>query len=328
MGTRMPFKALIVGLGQIGMGYDLLLDVGHIYSHARAFTMHPDFELIGGVDPDVERRAAFERAYACPAYAGIGAALAAQAPDVVAIAAPTPYHQAALMEVLEHAHPQAILCEKPLAYDLGTAQAMVDACASKGVALYANYIRRSDPGAIEVGRRIAAGLIEAPLKGVVWYSKGLRHNGSHFLNLLEYWLGPALKTAVIQPGRALQDGDVEPDLDIVFERGRAVFLAAREENFSHYTVELIAANGRLRYENGGTRIEWQPAAKDGRLDGYTRLAEQPEVIPSDMARYQWHVAEQIAAALQGKEAQLCSGAEALASLRSIAGLCCTDIVRA
>lgn len=316
----MPFKALIVGLGQIGMGYDLSLDAECIYSHARAFTTHPNFELIGGVDPDAERCAAFERAYACPAYASIGAALAAQVPDVVAIATPTYAHQPALMEVLEHSRPLAILCEKPLAYDLDAAQAMVDACASKGVALYVNYIRRSDPGAVEVGRRIAAGAIEAPLKGVVWYSKGLRHNGSHFLNLLEYWLGSVLKTAVIQPGRALPDGDSEPDLDITFERGRAVFLAAREEDFSHYTVELMAANGRLRYEQGGARIEWQPVAKDGRLDGYKRLAELPEEIPSDMGRYQWNVADQFAAALQGRTAQLCTGVEALASLSGIAAL--------
>ncbi|MBK7563237.1 MAG: Gfo/Idh/MocA family oxidoreductase [Propionivibrio sp.] len=307
----MPFKALIVGLGQIGMGYDLSLDVEHIYSHARAFTMHPDFELVGGVDPDVERRDAFERAYACPAYTGIDAALAAQTPDVVAIAVPTPHHQAALMEVLEHARPQMILCEKPLTDDPGTAQSMVDACASRAVTLYVNYIRRSDPGAIEVGRRIACGLIEAPLKGVVWYSKGLRHNGSHFLNLLEYWLGPVGKMAEIQPGRLLKDGDAEPDLDITFERGRAVFLAAREEDFSHYTVELVAANGRLRCERGGARIEWQPIAKDERLDGYTRLSDLPEVIPSDMGRYQWHVADQLAAALQGRVAQLCTGTEAL-----------------
>lgn len=316
----MPFKALIVGLGQIGMGYDLTLDMSHVYSHARAFSSHPAFELVGGVDTDAERRVAFEQRYACQAHADLGAALAAQSPDVVVLAVPTTYHQAALMEVLEFVHPQAILCEKPLAYDLSAAQAMVAACASKGVALYVNYIRRSEPGAIEVGRRIAAGLIEAPLKGVVWYSKGLRHNGSHFLNLLEYWLGPVSKTAVIQPGRALPDGDAEPDLDITFERGRAVFLAAREEDFSHYTVEVIAANGRLRYENGGGRIEWQPVAKDGRLDGYKRLAELPEEIPSDMGRYQWHVADQLAAAMQGRVSQICTDTEALTSLSSIAYL--------
>ncbi len=316
----MPFKVLIVGLGQIGMGYDLSLTSEFIYSHTRAFATHPAFELVGGVDINPERRAVFEQTYACPAYADIGAALFAQMADVVTIAAPTSCHQAVLMEILEHAQPQAILCEKPLAYDPAAAEDMLTACEAKGVALYVNYVRRSDPGAIEVERRIAFGVIQGPIKGVVWYSKGLRHNGSHFLNLLEYWLGPVQKSAVIQPGRPLKDGDCEPDLDIAFERGRVLFLAAREENFSHYTIELVASNGRLRYEQGGVHIEWEPIVLDERLDGYTRLSFLPELVPSDMGRYQWHVADQLAAALQGGKANLCTGTEALISLRGIASL--------
>ena len=313
-------RAVVIGLGQVGMGYDLLLEDDYIYSHARAFAMHPEFELVGGVDPNAENCAVFVETFACPAYADIGAALVAHEADVVTISVPTSYHQIVLMEILENSRPKAILCEKPLSEDFGTAQEMVDACASKGVALYANYIRRSEPGAIEVGRRITCGLIEAPLKGVVWYSKGLRHNGSHFLNLLEYWLGSVRDSSVIEPGRILHNGDAEPDLDITFERGRAVFLAAREENFSYYTVELVAANGRLRYERGGARIEWEPIAKDSRLKGYTRLSELPEVIPSGMSRYQWHVADQLSAVLQGRSAQLCTGTEALTTLNSITSL--------
>ena len=316
----MRFKVLVVGLGQIGMGYDLSLASEFVYSHARAFATHPAFELVGGMDVNPERRSVFEQTFACPAYADIGAALFAQAADVVTIAVPTSYHQAVLMAILEHARPQAILCEKPLAYGSGEAEDMLTACEAKGVALYANYIRRSDPGAVEVGRRIAFGLIEAPLKGVAWYSKGLRHNGSHFLNLLEYWLGPVRKIAVIQSGRLLEDGDCEPDLDITFERGRVVFLAAREEDFSHYTIELVAANGRLRYERGGVRIDWEPIVKDEQLGGYTRLSPLSERIPSDMGRYQWHVADQLAAALRGEGANLCTGIEALISLRGTASL--------
>ena len=33
------------------------------------------------------------------------------------------------------------------------------------------------------------GEIQGPIKGVAWYSKGIVNNGSHLINLLEYWLG-------------------------------------------------------------------------------------------------------------------------------------------
>ena len=42
-----PYKCLIVGLGDIGLKYDLGLSKRFVYTHARAISIHPDFELIG-----------------------------------------------------------------------------------------------------------------------------------------------------------------------------------------------------------------------------------------------------------------------------------------
>ena len=49
----MAFNVLIIGLGQIGMGYDFDLDQDkYVYSHAAAFSQHKDFNIVGGVDID------------------------------------------------------------------------------------------------------------------------------------------------------------------------------------------------------------------------------------------------------------------------------------
>ena len=43
-------SALVLGLGKIGMGYDLGLDPNvYALTHARAFQQHPDFQLAGGL---------------------------------------------------------------------------------------------------------------------------------------------------------------------------------------------------------------------------------------------------------------------------------------
>ena len=314
----MRYKTLIVGLGQIGMGYDLHLDpAAFVYSHARAFSLHSSFVLAGGVDTDPAHRATFEQTYQCPAYSDLDMALSQQQPDIVVIAVPTPLHCATVQRVLAQSKPRAILCEKPLSYDLDEARTMVQDCAARGVALYANYIRRSVSGAIEVKRRLDAGEISTPVKGVVWYSKGFLHNGSHFFNLLEYWLGAVTNAQIIATGRLWDDHDPEPDVRVVFERGAMVFLAAREEDFSHYTIELLATNGRLRYEKGGHQIIWQAACPDPNFKGYTVLSDDSESIESGLSRYQWHVAEQLAAALEGRNFYLCSGAESLLTLENM-----------
>lgn len=314
----MALDVMIIGLGQIGMGYDIALDpIEYAYSHARAFSQHAEFELLGGVDPDRQRREIFSRTFGRPAYANVESALTKHRPIVVIIAVPTRLHGVIVKEVLSLSRPLAMLCEKPLSYDLAEAQEIVQSCAAQNVSLYVNYMRRSDVGVIEVKRRLDAGEIGLPVKGVAWYSKGLQHNGSHFVNLLEYWLGPVLGAVVLNRGRLWGDQDPEPDVEVKFEHGTIVFLAAREEAYSHYTLELISPNGRLRYEQGGRVIQWQSACADTRLPGYTVLSGTPEEIRTGMDRYQWHVAEQIARALNGKSARLCSGMDALGTLSAL-----------
>ena len=57
-------KCLIIGLGQIGMGYDFNLEPAHyILSHAQAFSEHPEFELVGGVDSNKQRCIDFEEKF-------------------------------------------------------------------------------------------------------------------------------------------------------------------------------------------------------------------------------------------------------------------------
>jgi len=314
----MSISVLIVGLGQIGMGYDLHFDtVKHIYSHARAFSQHPEFHLIAAVDPDYQKQKTFTQNYSCPAYANVEAALESHQPELIVLAVPTHLHAETLHQVLECSHPKVILCEKPLSYKLNEAQDMVNACAINKVKLFVNYMRCSDPGVIELKKRIKMNEISSPVKGVVWYSKGLIHNGSHFFNLMELWFGQVKSFNVCNRGRLWDESDPEPDLQVTFDGADILFLAAWEESFSHYTIELLSPSGRLRYEKGGELIEWQTTQSDPHIQGYTALSSTPENIYSDMKRYQWHVAEQLARELESKESHLCSGETALNTLKNI-----------
>ena len=56
----MSHRVLLVGLGQVGMGYDFDLAASEmVLSHANAFVGHPDFKVVGGVDPDPKACARF-----------------------------------------------------------------------------------------------------------------------------------------------------------------------------------------------------------------------------------------------------------------------------
>ena len=73
-------KALLLGLGQIGCGYDLDQSFqpdearsGVTWTHARALACHPQVELVAAVDPSAQARERFNAVYACPAFADVEA---------------------------------------------------------------------------------------------------------------------------------------------------------------------------------------------------------------------------------------------------------------
>lgn len=275
-------------------------------SHTRAFSQNADFELVGAVDPEQGLRDRFARKHNAAAHSSIDELLCHVQPEVFVVASPTGSHWVNVSQILKRCQPRAILCEKPLANDVATARAMVDACQNEQVSFYVNFMRRADPGIREVEARLRSNQIVMPFKAIVWYSKGLLHNGSHFVDLLSFWFGPISGVKAINPGRALSEYDAEPDVQVTFEQGSAILCAAREENYSHYTVEVVAANGRLRYEQGGA-VCWQCAEPHPTLAGYRRLQPEAEVIGTDTNRYQHHVVEQLYLALSGGSHTLCTG---------------------
>jgi predicted dehydrogenase len=104
-----------------------------------------------------------------------------------------------------------------------------------------------------------------------WYSKGAFNNGSHLLDLLGYWFGGIKSVESHKYIRALSSHDADIDFSVEFDFGEAVFCALDEANFSHYTIEIIAENGRLRYDDLGNTILWQNAADDPRYLGYKSI---------------------------------------------------------
>lgn len=311
----------MVGLGGIGMQIDLHLDADtFIHSHCRALASHSGYELVGAVEPVTERRAEFERQYDRPSFADLAGGLVQLAPELVVVGVPTPLHAGTIEQILALAAPRAIVCEKPLALDLSEARVMVERCEAAGVALYVNYIRQSQPGVKDITARLASGEIATPLKGVAWYSKGLFNNGSHFITLLQHWLGPLSSFHVTSENVAWRESDPEPDVVLRFRDGVVHLLAAQEEDYSHYGIELVSPSGRLRYDDGGNSIHWQPVTDNADFPGYRTLSSRVEHIEVGLDRIQWHVFDEILADLNGRPAAVCTGRQALMVLDQLAAI--------
>ncbi len=304
------FTAAVLGLGQVGQGYDYAqTDPSVVKTHAAAFAHHPGYDLIGGVDPDPVQRERFEHKFGRPSFASYAGLLSRARPDVVAIAVPTALHCQALSEVLE-GQPRAVVCEKPIAPSVAEGEAMVAAAKRHECALLVNYIRRFEPGLLCLRQELQQGDLGTVYKGVVWYTKGLLHNGSHFVDLLRFLMGEAEESHIIDPGRKLDTGDAEPDVMIRFGAADIAFIAAREERFSLAEMTLVATGGKVAYANGGHQIQIEKVGDTGSLGN-------PRSLPTEMSRYQWHVVDHLHRHLTTGSPLNSTGATALESLRVV-----------
>jgi len=108
--------------------------------HIRIMSQHPDVELVGIVDPDIERAQPLADQWGASVYASID-----EAPDidVAIVVTPTQYHAEIALPLIEKGiH---LLIEKPLAETPEVAQRIVDAAKEKGVILAVGHVERFNP---------------------------------------------------------------------------------------------------------------------------------------------------------------------------------------
>ncbi len=310
------FSTVITGLGNMGMGFDYD-NPEAVLSHAAAFSEHPGFTLVAGVDPDVEKRRRFVEKFQVSAFASLREIPAEIPVEAVAISSPTRFHRDDVLAALARG-PKGIFCEKPLALSAADGEEMIAGCKAKSCLLGVNYIRRFEPGTLEMKKRIAGGSFGVLRKGTVWYTKGLYNNASHFIDLLIFIFGMPVSRRVLRNNRFWQGVDPEPDFVLTWDGGADIhFIALPAENYSLTEMTLAFDRGMVRYQGGGADLAVYAAGPDPVFSGYTVLDSKGEKIPTDFQHYQRHATAAFYQALTGGFPMASSAASALETLKIV-----------
>ncbi|MCO6431384.1 MAG: Gfo/Idh/MocA family oxidoreductase [Deltaproteobacteria bacterium] len=302
MSTGDKLTCAVVGLGRIGLGYDLAASESEVFSHTKAFMTHPGYELLAGADPSAERRSEFEAFSRKPAYQNLTDLLSNCLPDVIAIAVPTELHLPAVRDAAKDGV-KLLLLEKPIALNTEEASSIARIAGEKGIKLFVNYMRRCDPGLRELTTDIKRGFLGRPVAGRLIYCKGLFNNASHFLSLCIDWFGMPHSLQAAAPKRASWSHN---DLDIEFtlDYGEFTFSAqvARDDCYGIGEIDLFFENGRVQLLDFGERIECFEV-RDGKRN-VRRLFPSGYKTQPQMSRYQYNVAEHIWSWLNGREVDI------------------------
>ncbi len=108
--------------------------------HARVFSGRPDAYLCAVAGRTPERTRARAEEFGINHYLDIGEMLDAERPDLVSVCLPNLGHFGPTLRVIEAGYP--LLVEKPLVFDLGEAQTLLDAAARRDLFFALNFNHR------------------------------------------------------------------------------------------------------------------------------------------------------------------------------------------
>ena len=84
--NKMIIKSAIIGLGNIGMGYDYDTHNKSFLTHANSLHNHKKFKIVGAVDTNLKKRKDFEKKYKVKAFSSISDLLKAKDISFVIVA--------------------------------------------------------------------------------------------------------------------------------------------------------------------------------------------------------------------------------------------------
>jgi len=120
----------VIGIGNMGQ------------HHARHYSNFPNVKLVAVADAD-KKRLAVAKKYGCKFYADYRKMLKEEKLDCVSVAVPTALHAKVAIDALNNgAH---VLVEKPISYDLNSANKIMKTARKNGLKLMVGHIERFNP---------------------------------------------------------------------------------------------------------------------------------------------------------------------------------------
>ncbi len=315
---RTPLRAAVIGAGGIGSRLDRPGDWGTDgapITHAGGYWASPAFELAALADTAADLGDEAAR-WGCAAYADVAAMLAAERPDVVSLCLPTAAQVAWLPRLLDFGV-RAVVAEKPLVRHVAEGEAILDAYRRAGVPLLVNYTRRFVGLYRAMATRFAGGGV---LTATIRYAKGVRHNGTHAIDLARLLFGEVRSARALAARYDHWGDDPTVTAFLTLDHCPELVLQSLDERcFTLFEVDVVTCDGRWIIDGDHRRLRrWTVADGQGIPPGLRLvLAEETgtgheQAIPTLM--------DNLRAVVWDGADPLCRGDDALAAQRVAAAL--------
>ena len=256
----------IVGCGRIAGGYDVPHD-DQIRTHAKAYLRNPDCQLVGVCDSDFNSARRFSEIWgADQVFTNVEDLLEKCKPDILSVCTPNEMHEPYFLKACKAGVP-IVWMEKPAASSLMEVERMINLAKTTDTKVWVNYFRRYEKGFLNLSSALTSLGALQNVRAI--YTKGLRNNRSHMLDLIDWFFGPIRNVGAVTP---LHDPNF-PSASLTIEADRASIelIALEYEQFEIFELDIIGINGRITVVDGGQEIKYYQKGSARLYDEYSNL---------------------------------------------------------
>ena len=229
-----------------------------ILTHAHAISKSDRFDLIGFYDIDSDKAIAAAQKWNSHFVDDIDSIK--NEVDIVCCTAPDECHYDIMKGLLTWPALQGVICEKPVTDSIDSAENLGQLYASGEKPVIVNYTRRYNKEFEDIKKWIDANAGKL-ITGTCVYGKGIIHNCSHMINLLQFLFG---KVKIAHVGKSYIDyKETDPSVDFSIEiKGAPVYIHPIPcDVVTVFEFDLCFEKGRIRYDDTDGTIRYYSARR-------------------------------------------------------------------
>ena len=271
------YKTVIIGAGSIGSNkpdkYDSA-DTENILTHAHACCKHPEVELVGIVDQDIDK--AYKAALKWNIkYTGIDISNIPTFPDIIIVATPTETHKQILLDIIQY-KPKFVIAEKPFCSNAAEAREVIEAYKQANIPMSIDYIRNYDYQIRKLIEKIKSGYYGQIFSCILYYVRGLAHEGGHAINLFNKMFGEFIDGKIYETGN-YSDRNINDRSYTVYLRYQnclnVIMIPIDSRTaFNVFNIEIMTEKGKIILSEHGKYIEFYPRIPEPTYGDYNTLS--------------------------------------------------------
>lgn len=271
----MMYTAQVIGLGKIGLLYDIDEKREGIHSHVGACTFHPQIRLIGACDTQQAREEKLHTlAPTTPFYHDVDDMLHDHVGDIISICTPPETHYSLLQKIIPY-EPKIIFCEKPIVVskeEMVRLKKITPSCH-----IVPNLSRRWHQGIQEVRKQLKDGSFGRILYVSIQYTRGIFNTGAHFIDLIRFLIGEVTAVQVYDKVETSSDAENESSFSFIFDTSIGVKGTATAFNDKYYylfEMDIYTEGGKITIGKSGDEISYYTVGNHSSFKGHRSLILQ------------------------------------------------------